>query len=651
MRYWPLAFFVLAALCFTLYWPALHGPFVFDDYPNLAALDSITHVSSWRDVGVYLSQARSFPGRPLAMLSLLLQKPAWPDHPFPFKLVNLLIHLVNGLLVARLSFVLARQYFGTSTHIENAGPRAVLVSYLAAAAFLLNPIQLSPILEVVQRMTLLMALFTLVGLLAYLHAVLGRGLSAPRQALWMFVGLAVCTMLAFLSKENGVLLPLYALVLDATLLRRQISALPKPIAWLRKCLIWPPVLLIILGLLAVIPTAVHSEYIRDFTLQQRLLTEPRILADYVGKIFLPRFGMYGLYNDGFTASSSFASPPSTMLSILGVMIAIATAFAARRRWPLLSMALLWYIGGQLIESSTVLLELYFEHRNYVPVIGPFIALTIGIVGLQPAARQQLALSAAILWLVACSIATVLSTRIWGSEERLAVAWANQYPNSVRARILLMDMLYEHGQAAKALDLAKSTLSEHPKNTGVADLVVYLQCINGTLSDKDVTALQALLRTAPFDRAGFGNIDKLRTLANAHKCSALTINTVKDIANAALDNPSFAHDSIASGFLHYQLHNIAVDTGDLNSAITQLDAVYATDPDAEVPRLQAKYLASAGLYDQAIHVLQQTDYSKLPLLRRLLVDDRAINIADIRILEQQKANHAGPVAGPNPPATH
>jgi hypothetical protein len=53
------------------------------------------------------------------------------------------------------------------------------------------------------------------------------------------------------------------------------------------------------------------------------------------------------------------------------------------------------------------------------------------------------------------------------------------------------------------------------------------------------------------------------------------------------------------------------------------------------RLQAKYLASAGLYDQAIATLKHANYSRLPLLRRLLVNDRAINGQDIKILRQQQ----------------
>ena len=69
------------------------------------------------------------------------------------------------------------------------------------------------------------------------------------------------------------------------------------------------------------------------------------------------------------------------------------------------------------------------------------------------------------------------------------------------------------------------------------------------------------------------------------------------------------------------------------AIKELDEVRKVDPDPEIPRLQAKYLASAGLFDAAIRTLTSVDYATLPRLRRWLVDDRSIDTSIIRDLQQ------------------
>jgi hypothetical protein len=534
--------------------------------------------------------------------------------------------------------MLARHYQPDEQKVAGMDSRRIFIaSILAMAAWLLNPIQISGVLLVVQRMTLLMALFVLLGLLAYLKGLLDEQATAWRRGSLMAVGLGVCTALAFLCKENGILLPLFALVLDATLLRAQIDGLPSNLRWWRRLLLWPVVLFVFGYLLSNLPQITSEGGIRDFTLGERLLTEPRILFDYLSNIFLPRFGLYGLYHDGFAISHNPWIPWTTLPAIIGLLGAAALGFLVRRRMPLLALAILWYLGGQLIESSTVMLELYFEHRNYVPIIGPFVALAIGISRAPEPMLHKRLMGLAGLWLAASSITTMLSTRVYASEDRLAMAWASNQPDSIRAQTMLADRLYKHGQPTLALARIQSALAKYPDNAGLAENRVYLKCMLGALAPADVQALMTLLHTAPFDRSGFSNIETLRLLASTNHCPALNAKSWQLLTGALLDNSHYS-DGAASGFLHYQLHEFAVAHGDLDSAIRELDAAYAKDPDADIPRLQAKYLASAGLYDQAIAKLQHTDYSRLPRLRRLLVDDRAINKETIEILKQQKATH-------------
>jgi len=157
---WLLALPVLAF--FVLAWPAVHGPFVFDDFPNLAALAKTGAVDSWRALGIYLSESRYFPGRPLAMLSFLPQQASWPGDPLPFKVVNLLLHGANALLL----WALLRRV----TAAVMTPDRSRLVAALAAVAWLVHPMQLSTVFLVVQRMTLLATFFVLLGLLAYVQA-------------------------------------------------------------------------------------------------------------------------------------------------------------------------------------------------------------------------------------------------------------------------------------------------------------------------------------------------------------------------------------------------------------------------------------------------------------------------------------------------
>lgn len=630
---WEIGLAIVLVVCCVLYWPALHGPFLFDDFPNLAALTSIDRVSSWRDLGIYLSQPRNFPGRPLAMLSFLLQKASWPDHPFPFKLVNLGIHLACGLLVYRLVWLVARAY-----RRDAEAWRAKLAALLATAAWLLNPIQLSGVTLVVQRMTLLMALLLLLGLLAYLHGLLREDAQPVRRGAWMALGLGVCMGLSFLSKENGILLPLFALVLDATVLRAHVARLPRGLLWWRRVLIWPVVAFVLAYLVYAAWTQWGHSYNRDFTEGQRLLTEPRILWDYISRIFLPRFGVYGLYHDGYTVSRALVSPRATLPALLGVVVAGVGALLMRKRWPLLALAVLWYLGGQLIESSSVMLELYFEHRNYTPSIGVFMGAAIGIAGIAGFERRKLALLASGVWVVACCITTGLSAKVYESADRLAVAWASQQPESIRAQTMLANQLYLHGQIAPATAVIEKVQRRHPEDTGLAEIHLYFDCLDGKATHEEVAQLAALFARAPWSAGGYDTMDQMRLMAQSGRCAVFGPAEWKMLANTMLANPEYANNGISAGYLHYQLSKLAVAQGNLAETVEQLQATYRNDPDAEIPRLEAKYLASAGLYDEAIKALRDANYSRLPLLRRLLVNDRAINAQDIAILRRQAADH-------------
>ena len=644
MKYRTLALAVMLLLTALLYWPSLYGPFLFDDIPNLSALASIAHVDSWRNLGIYLSQPRYFPGRPLAMLSFLLQKAAWPDHPFPFHLVNLGIHLLNGVLVYLLAARLLRAWLDG---VRPDSPRVWLPATFAAAIWLINPIQIAGVVLVVQRMNLMMALFLLLGLLAYLRGLLGEEASPRTRGAWMLLGLGVCMVLSFLSKENGILLPLYALVLDATVLSAFVARLPRPLLWWRRALIWPVVLFVLGYLLWQVPTHWGQPGIRDFTVGERLLTEPRILLNYLGKIFLPHFGNYGLYHDGYTVSRGPFSPWTTLPAILIVLALVATAIIRRRRWPLFALAVLWYFGGQLLESSSIMLELYFEHRNYTPLIGLVLAVAMAVAGMAPGQLRRLVTLLAGLWLVTCGLTTALSARVYASPDRLAATWSRAQPHSIRAQSYLADRLYKHGRLQAALAVVNRVSQRYPENSLLAENRVYLKCMQGTLGKADMNQLEAILRTSPFDRGGFDNMSTLRELSFSGRCPALNPETWLHLTDILLANPAYGKNGIAAGFLHYQRHLWAVSKGNLAMAIHELKQAYQVDPDANIPRLEAKYLISAGLYDQAIDVLEHTNYSRLPLLRRLLVNDRAINAADIARIEAMKHHAQATATMPSP----
>jgi hypothetical protein len=65
-----------------------------------------------------------------------------------------------------------------------------------------------------------------------------------------------------------------------------------------------------------------------------------------------------------------------MVVILGL---IGYSFWVAKRRPILSFCILWYFGNLVIESSILPIEMIYEHRLYLPSIGPFTLFGLWVV--------------------------------------------------------------------------------------------------------------------------------------------------------------------------------------------------------------------------------------------------------------------------------
>ncbi|EQD61959.1 hypothetical protein B1B_07468, partial [mine drainage metagenome] len=333
-RWWaPLGLLAVLLIALWAYWPGLKGPFLFDDFGTLPALGEFGPVHTWAIFWRYLTSGGGDPtGRPIALLSFLIDARNWPAAPWPFKFTNLLLQLINGTLLAALLWRLGRV-------IEPQGTRAVRAAVLGAALWLLHPLLVSTTLYVVQREAMLAAFFVLLGLLAYTR---GRRLMLAgrnkRGIAWALLGLVGCTFLATFSKANGALLPALVLVLEATLFTRAPMIGTQRRDW--RLMLWifaalPALLLLAYLLWTGVQATLHHPEVRRWTEPQRLLTEPRALFDYLKLLWLPRPFSTGLFNDAFVVSRSLWHPVDTLPALLGCIALIMLGWRWRSTHPLL----------------------------------------------------------------------------------------------------------------------------------------------------------------------------------------------------------------------------------------------------------------------------------------------------------------------------
>lgn len=454
---WSLAAIALALLVLLLYWPGLSGPWLFDDHSNLlenSALDFQPEVADeWRTAA--LSSDSGPLRRPLAMLGFAANAALGEGlSPLAVKATNLGLHLLGGLLVFgfALSTLRALNPAGGFAH------RHRWVALLAAALWLLQPLHVSTVLYAVQRMAQLAALGMLAGLWLYVHlrARWAAHGAAPAEVLAGGLWLALLTGVAALGKENGLLLPWLLLAVEVSLFRGRWAGRECP--WLARLGGLLLVLPLLLGAVVLwwAPEFVLGGYAgRDFTVQERLLTQPRLLWQYLYWLVAPAVGEMGLHHDDLPLSTGLLSPWTTAAAIAGWLVWLAVAVWLRRRLPLLLLAVLLYLIGHAMESSIWPLEMVFEHRNYLPSVGVALLLAWGLVnglarlGPLPAVAVPLALCLVLSGFL------FIRTSTWSEELRLAQVNSVNHPASIRARhavanILLQRFLSpgEHGLAGE-----------------------------------------------------------------------------------------------------------------------------------------------------------------------------------------------------------
>lgn len=435
MHNWPAPAIggLLLVAVYLVYWPGLPGAFFFDDEPNLLlnealAISRLDFHALWR--AAFSFNAGPL-GRPLSMASFALNQYFAGWDAYYFKLTNVLIHLANGigiLILSRMILAACRRR-GLDALTER---QATWLALGISAAWLLHPIQLTSVLYVVQRMTSLSALFMIVGMIGYLWGRLRLDAGRSGVAL-ILASFAICFPLAVFSKENGALLPLYLLLLEAVLFRFQGPARRFIVGFFLATVLLPA--MVAVGWLVLQPGWLAAGYVgRDFSLAERLLTEARVLWFYLRLVVLPDERVMGLYHDDFAVSHGLLDPPATLLALAGLAALLGLVLSGLRRAPVASLGVLWFLAGHLMESTLIGLELVHEHRNYLPVYGIvlaagyYLAVPVRVLG---SSRTMRALIGAGLIAFLAAVTAVRAAH-YGNPFTWAMSEAQHHPDSPRA---------------------------------------------------------------------------------------------------------------------------------------------------------------------------------------------------------------------------
>ncbi len=608
---------ILVSVPWLVFWPGVTGPFLFDDVQNLRAMGNfggITNLDSLR--AFVFSGVSSELGRPLSMLSFAADAQDWPADPQTFKQNNILIHVINGLLL----FIVARRLF---IALGSELAAATLGALITALIWLLHPLQVATVLYVVQRMTELSALFMLVGVWVYL---VFRQRSIPTSNL-VYIGMSLVigllTGLAVLSKENGALLPLLLLVIEFTILGRCQRSRSWWI-WSAIVLILPALLLIVYMLFKVSDPALVFA-LRDFGLYERLLTQSRVLLDYLINFFLP-LSVPSLFHDDYAISKGLFEPLTTAFSLAVLLGLLAAALRWRQQQPVLSFALLWFLGGHLLESTVLPLEIYFEHRNYLPYIGLVFAVVYYLLKLN---RRPFIVLAGMLVFVLSTVTWNFS-HVWGDSTRLFGTWYKQSPNSLRVRNEYAFLQLEQGELKSAYEIFMQTQTRFPKHLGTQFFSVAVGCVTGQLTESQYLEMLRHAETQRIDVEAFSGLTRLYGYVVDGSCTLLNYQAIHMIGNALLNNVTVIDNEEKLNQVRNSVYLIKSDLflkqGNMAFAIKALDEVYAVGPQTGIPLRQAYFAIQAGQWNVAEHYLgiaEVSDLERNPLMASRQPDIQAL----------------------------
>lgn len=286
--------------------------------------------------------------RPIANLSLALNWFHGRDNVKGYHVINLIIHLINAFLL----FIIIKTLLRTSRLQGKFHLRAHDIALLTAVLWAANPIQTQAVTYIIQRMTSMAALFYIAGIFCFIQ---GRQAKAKAKRFAWFFGCLASYIFAVGSKENAALMPL-AIGLIEIVFYQNLNQLKENKRFILATVLTGLIVFIIGFVMFVILKGNPIDYFqrayvdRPFTLNQRLLTEPRVLIIYLSQLFYPTPDRFSLVYDIEVSTGLFH--PWTTLPAIGIvagLIGIGILQASKR--PLIAFGILFFFLNHIIEAT------------------------------------------------------------------------------------------------------------------------------------------------------------------------------------------------------------------------------------------------------------------------------------------------------------
>ncbi len=500
----PRAFLLLSLACAAIvglaFLPGLPGDFALDDFHNIVLNPGIELHSLAPQALLEAAFSMQLGGYTRVLPTLTFALDYYRGGGIDastFKATNIALQAVTTLVVAGFLYHLLRA-------AGSAPGRARWAALAMALAWGLHPQQVSSVLYVVQRMQTLATLFVLLALWTYLRARLAQIKGRPGRTGWMLTGLLWALALA--CKEDALLLPAYMLALELTLLRFDAAdaSLAKT---LRRSYMLAVLAASALYLFLVVPHYWQWDAYggRDFSTLERLFSQGRVLWLYLLQALVPLPAHMPFYYDWLQPSRGLLQPWTTLPALLLLAGLLGLAWRLRHRRPLFALGVFLFFAGHFITSNVVPVELAFEHRNHLPLIGVVVAVgdLMSLLAARLCMSRRMAAVASLALLIGLGAATAIRAHDWRSGLSLATTSTQLAPNSTRAWNSLCVIYFDLGGGPRAdnpnLDKAIAACTKAadvgPDTVKVLANIIAFKALRGEVTDADWIRYLDRLRTA------------------------------------------------------------------------------------------------------------------------------------------------------------
>ncbi len=466
IRWWQVAlgFLTVCVVAFQAYSPALRGDFVFDDVylpffePSAATLP----LGSWMGL------------RPFLMFSYWANFQMSGLHPFPYHVLNVLLHIVNAVLaglIVRRFLVFVR---------EEHRVREVL-SIFAGMLFLLHPVQTESVAYIAGRSESLSILFVLSAVAVFLYRET-RSITPVRMIVVLVLYGIGCSV-----KEHVVVLPVL-LALTDYYFNSGFDGLR------RNARLYIP--LLVIGAVAgfavvnVLRGSASAGFaLKDITWYTYLFTQFRVLWLYLRLYVLP-FSQNGDYD---MSLSQNILDGGALFGLFGLLVLAVLAWKYRKEYPLASYGYFGFLILLAPTSSIVpIKDVAVERRLYLPFFC-LLLITVDFVRRWKASRTVVAgtlLSVSAL----AGVLTYQRNEVWRNNFVFWEDVLRNSPNNRRARFQLAYAYYQNGKCAEAAERFKQLASTGaPERSLLIDWGLALEC-----SQQPDAAIAKLREAAQFD---------------------------------------------------------------------------------------------------------------------------------------------------------